>query len=238
MDLHQENTANLEPVGSESISNSLRVNFVLKVFGITAIQLAFTSILAYLAISSSGFSTFQKSNPRSILVAFIPNFVLHSAINASDTLTKKVPLNYIILGVFTLDQSYIVSVIANTSDKEVVFSTIFVIAAVVSVLALYALRSKTEINMMRGLILLLSLASPVILVLSWIMSFKFMASLYFGVIAIMSGLFLIYDIKKIMGKENRKISLDDYIRGALMLYGDITWIFLAIHQIEGKEKEN
>jgi len=234
---HQEKTSTFEPFGSESISNSLRVNFVRKVFGITAIQLAFTSLLTYLTISNPGFSRLQEQNPGLLLLSGITVFVVSIALFISDNLSKKVPLNYILLSVFTLAESYLVSFIASTYDKEVVLSAMFLTAAVVSALALYALRSKTEINMIGGLIVLLSLASLVIVILSWIFRFKFMTSLSFGVTAIVSGLYLIYDIKVIMGKENIKMSLDDYIRGALMLYVDIIRIFIKILQLLGEKNE-
>jgi len=60
---------------------------------------------------------------------------------------------------------------------------------------------------------------------------------------VVSGLYLIYDIKIIMGKDGIKLSMDDYIRGAMHLYIDIIRIFIKILQFlaanaEKKKEEN
>lgn len=64
-----------------------------------------------------------------------------------------------------------------------------------------------------------------------------MTSLSFGATAIISGLYLIYDVKMIMGKENIKLNLDDYIRGAMHLYVDVIRIFIKILQALGEKDE-
>jgi len=49
--------------------------------------------------------------------------------------------------------------------------------------------------------------------------------------ALLTGIYLIYDIKMIMGNEARKIGIDDYMMAALMIYVDIIRIFLEILKI-------
>jgi len=236
---YQEKTSTtFEPFGSESLANSLRINFVRKVFGITAIQLAFTSLLTYLTISNPGFAKFQERNPVLLILAAVTVFVSSLALYISDTLSKKVPLNYILLSVFTLAESYTVAFLASAYDKEIVMSAMFLTASVVAALALYALRSKTEINMIGGLIVLISLGVLVIGFLSIFVRVKFLTSLTFGGSVIVSGLYLIYDVKLIMGKENIKLSLDDYIRGAMHLYVDVIRIFIKILQLLGDNEKN
>jgi len=55
--------------------------------------------------------------------------------------------------------------------------------------------------------------------------------------ALLTGIYLIYDIKMIMGNEARKIGIDDYMMAALMIYVDIIRIFLEILKIVNSLQE-
>jgi len=46
--------------------------------------------------------------------------------------------------------------------------------------------------------------------------------------SMLSGLYLVYDIKMIMGNDRRKIGVDDYMLASVMIYLDIIRIFLEI----------
>ena len=48
------------------------------------------------------------------------------------------------------------------------------------------------------------------------------------------GIYLIFDTQLIMGKGKYKLSIDDYIAGALILYADIITIFLYILAMCGR----
>jgi len=118
---------------------------------------------------------------------------------------------------------------------------LFLTAAVVTGLSLYALKSKTEITYIGGLIVLLAVGLLVAGIFSWFVRLRILDSLIFFASAVLSGLYLIYDIKVIMGREGIKLSLDDYIRGALHLYVDIIRIFIKILEIlanNAEKKEN
>jgi len=118
---------------------------------------------------------------------------------------------------------------------------LFLTAAVVTGLSLYALKSKTEITYIGGLIVLLAVGLLVAGVFSWFIRLRILDSLIFFASAVLSGLYLIYDIKVIMGREGIKLSLDDYIRGAMHLYVDIIRIFIKILEIlaaNAEKKEN
>lgn len=47
------------------------------------------------------------------------------------------------------------------------------------------------------------------------------------------GLYLIFDTQLILGKGRHKLSIDDYVLGALILYIDIIMIFIYILSLAG-----
>lgn len=223
--------ATYEAFGSGKISDQLRVNFVRKVFSITAVQLIITTIFTYFSVYNNSFFRFQAVHTGlSGLAAFVL-IATSLALGFSQTLSRKVPTNYVLLGLFTLSESYLVSFIAGQYDPELVLMALFLTATVVTSLAIYALSTKTEVTYFGGLIGLISIGLFAGFFLSWFIRLHFLHCLMFAGSCVISGLYLIYDIKLIMGKDALKLTLDDYIKGAMHLYIDIIRIFLKILEL-------
>jgi len=226
---------------ADTISDKLRLNFVRKVFGITGLQLAFTTLFTYLSINYFNFRRFNERHTGLLLLSAVTSFVCALLLGFSNTLSKKVPINYALLGLFTLGESYVIAFISSQYDPELVLMALLLTASVVTGLSLYALRSKTEITYIGGLIVLIAVGLMVAGIFSWFVRLRILDSLIFFASAVLSGLYLIYDIKVIMGKEGIKLSLDDYIRGAMHLYVDIIRIFIKILEFlanNAEKKEN
>jgi len=228
---------------SKSLSETLRVNFVRKVFGITTVQLIFTSIFTYFCYSNSIFARFNSLHNTLSILSFILVIGICLALGLSDSLSRKVPVNYVLLGIFTLAEAYSVAYITSQYDEKIVLTALFLTAVVVFTLTLYAFQSKTEITYFRGLITLFSLGILMLLFLSLFVGHQFTYSLIFASSCVLTGLYFIYDIKLIMGNDRAKLTLDDYIRGSMVLYLDIVKIFLKILKIleilnqEGKDNK-
>lgn len=220
-----------------SIQKSLRVNFTRKVFAITATQLLATAIIAHFFVNHKWFFRINYYFSGLVHLAGIVALVTSLALGLSQYLSRKVPLNYILLAVFTFAESYVVGFMAAQYDKETVLMATYLTGAVVSALALYALQSKTEISYYGGFIVLISLGSLVLMFFSWMTRFHFFDSLLFAGGCVLSGLYFIYDIKMLMGKDQFKLSLDDYVKGAMHLYMDVIRIFINMLKIMGRKAE-
>jgi len=226
---------------ADTISDRLRLNFVRKVFGITSVQLAFTFLFTYISLNYFNFRRFGEKHLGLLALSGLTSFVCALLLGFSNTLSKKVPVNYALLGLFTVGESYLIAFISSQYDPELVLMALFLTASVVTGLALYALKSKTEVTYIGGLIVLISVGLMVSAIFSWFVRFRILDSLIFFASCVLSGLYLIYDIKVIMGKEGIKLGLDDYIRGAMHLYVDIIRIFIKILQFladNAEKKEN
>jgi len=220
-----------------AFEQSLRMNFIRKVFSITAAQVLITGLFTHFFASHTWIfrvnSHFQWLASLSGFVAFI----ISLALGFSSTLSKKVPLNYYLLGIFTLAQSYCIGMIAGEYDIESVVTAMYLTAAVVGALAIYAIRSSKEINYYGGLLVLLSLGSGVFSFMNIFTGFGFFDSLLCFGGCVMSGIYFIYDVKLLMGRDRLKLTLDDYIKGAMHLYLDVVRVFINILQIIGTKVE-
>jgi len=219
------------------IERSLRINFTRKVFCITAAQLLVAGLLVNFFLNHVWFAKINYYFSGLATLAGFVALITSVALGFSETLSRTVPLNYILLGIFTLAESYTVGFIAGQYHRDVVLTAMYLTAGVVAALAIYAVKSKTEISYFGGLVVLGTLGIGALTFLNWFTIFGLFYSLIFVGSAVMSGLYFIYDVKLLMGQDRFKLSLDDYIKGAMHLYIDIVRIFLNILQIIGKKAQ-
>jgi len=219
------------------IERSLRINFTRKVFCITAAQLLIAGILVNFFLNHSWFAKINYYFSGLVAIAGFVAFITSVALGFSESLSRTVPLNYILLGVFTLAESYTVGFIAGQYNRDVVLTAMYLTAGVVAALAIYTVKTKNEITYYSGLLVLLTFGIGALTFLNWFTIFGLFDSLIFAGSAVMSGLYFIYDVKLLLGQDRFKLSLDDYIKGAMHLYIDVVRIFLNILQIIGKKAQ-
>jgi len=90
------------------LSEHTRSGFITKVYGIIMFQLAFTVIFVVVSIESSIFKGWMQKHTWSIWVAFLIVIICMVAL-CYRNVARKIPINYILLFVFTFFYSYIVS---------------------------------------------------------------------------------------------------------------------------------
>ncbi len=219
------------------IERSLRINFTRKVFCITAAQLLIAAIMVNFFLNHTWFAKINYYFSGLATIAGFVAFITSMALGFSESLSRTVPLNYILLGVFTLAESYTVGFIAGQYNRDVVVTAMYLTAGVVAALAMYTVKTKNEITYFNGLIVLITFGIGALTFLNWFTIFGLLDSLIFAGSAVMSGLYFIYDVKLLMGQDRFKLSLDDYIKGAMHLYIDVVRIFLNILQVIGKKTQ-
>merc|ERR1712159_775894 len=100
---------------------------------------------------------------------------------------------------------------------------------VTGLLFIYALTSKTDITFLGGIIC----ASIGTILSLWLVNRMFDSAIIHYIISIASlwitALYIVYDIQLIVGQNGKKkLSLDNYICGAMMLYIDFVRMFSGI----------
>ncbi len=109
---------------SPSLSTGARQNFVKKVYSILSIQLVATVLMVWLNFTSRSFAKFQMRNNWLFWTAFIVSIA--SLISLCNSLfyevfakiSKSYPLNFGVLALFTLGESYLVSCVCSTYTAD------------------------------------------------------------------------------------------------------------------------
>ena len=109
-------------------------------------------------------------------------------------------------------------------------------AAVTLALSFYACTTKTDFTICGGLIwimcIVLLCVSLSFFFLTWTV---FWHPLLSGLVLIFYGIFLIYDVQLVAGRGKHRLTVDDYVLGALLIYTDIILLFLEILKVMGRK---
>lgn len=234
-----------------SLADNARLQFVRKVYSLLTIQLTFTMLAILLSCSSQSFARFQQRNS---WLAYLNIFstigtslalCTNITIEGFGSLSKKQPINYALLGLFTLSESYLVSMICTIYDEKSVLMCGLLTLAVTAGLTLHALTTKRDYSSFLGTSEyysagLTGLVSVLLVVGLANIFFRFQAIQNILAIAF-AGIYMVYilvDTQMIMGGRGRKYNLtfDDYIMGAMILYMDIIGLFLKLLELLGEKK--
>ena len=222
-----------------------RRGFVVKVYGILAVMMSVTfgSVAAVKLNEDLNDSMIDPNNGVAIglfWTSWIVGIICQCAIACCIKVARKVPLNYILLGIFTLCWAYMVTYICAFYEQATVLQASISTAAITITLTAYAMFTKTDFTKMCGAFmcwgLLLILMVQMLLSLLSIFIFTFTDTWIpfvagFGVI--LYGLFLIIDTQLILGGKRYELTIDDFVIGAMILYLDIIMIFLYLLKIFG-----
>ena len=127
----------------ENFDLHLRLGFIRKVYGILSAQLTLTFLMCALSMSTA-FGTFQKQNPALMIIALIASIVTMIMLMCFPSYVKQVPTNYILLGIFTFCEGYIVSALCGVTNPKVVFMAAAMTCFMTIALTIYACTTKTD----------------------------------------------------------------------------------------------
>ena len=217
------------------IERKLRKGFITKVYGIIFFQLLITTIAVYISLVNEAIMKFMMQNNYVIFFSAISAIIV-LLILVCGKLTNVVPINYILLLIFTLFESITVAFITVYYEPISVLSCAGLSMLIVFGLTMYACFTKTDFTMMGGFLF----SCSIVLIFLGIIGLFFRSYFYqmflnsLGVL--LMSVYLIFDTQLVIGKNSQLIKLDDYILGALNIYLDIINIFLKILRSLGQKK--
>ena len=215
----------------KDINQSIRLGFIRKVYGILSIQLLITTILCLIAMISKSFQSFMINNISLAYLMIFLTIILPIIIVCCRDTMSKVPINYIILLLFTFAESYLVSFICSLTNPKIVFMAAFMTFAMVVSLTIYAITTSTDMTL-NGSILFIGGCALILFSFFLIFTNNKLLHIIFCIAGIIIlGFYLIYDTQLIIGNKSYCVEMDDYILGSFMLYTDIVSLFLYILQL-------
>ncbi|KAL3076298.1 hypothetical protein niasHS_013569 [Heterodera schachtii] len=209
----------------------IRLAFLRKVLGILAFQFLATIGLGVAFYITDGVKVFIQQQPWFPFASFFGSIVL---LFAMFVYARSVPLNYFLLGGWTILQAVTVGTIVSFYDLGVVLQSLVLTAVVVVSLFIYTLQSKRDFHKYYATLFsvsLLFLAATMVQMLVMSSALNFVMSL-FG--AVLFSVYLVFDIDDIMNHYSE----EDYIIACLSIYLDIINLFLRILQILNEINRN
>ena len=120
-----------------------RMGFIKKVYVILTMQLAFTAGFVLTAIYYA--DTFAKMII-SLNIMIIPIYIGSICALVCCDLDKKLPINYILISIFTFSMSWMVATLAFLYPPDIVFSAATLTFAVSAAITVYAATTKNEFS--------------------------------------------------------------------------------------------
>ncbi len=218
-----------------NLEGSVRLGFIRKVYSILAVQLSVTAIFVSAVLSSDRFEYWLHQNPWVLVMSSIASVIILYALGCYRSVARSVPINYILLAVFTLCESLLVAAISSQYDTRTVFIAAVLTAAVVIGLTIYAFNTKTDFTILGGLLFILVLVLAAAGIVSIFIRNRWLQLAISIGATILFGIYLIYDTQLILGNQRNALTVDDYIWAAMMLYIDIIQLFIHILRLLGNK---
>lgn len=224
--LDETNIELMPPVLNTNINlKTVQRQFIRKVLVILGLQFFMSMFMIVLAIVVNAFNKFIFNHLYLVAIACVAELTFFIALICYRDSCKRVPHNYILLFLFTFSMSYILCFLC------VVVSTVAVLIASISTgalvfgLAMYSACSNRDLTTKIALIIYVPIAGLMIIIFASAFPI-FITQLFISLIIVMIfGLYLMYDIQKLLGRFEDAYSIDDYIIAALEIYVDVVFIF-------------
>jgi len=216
------------------ISGIIRMGFIRKVYGIITFQLLITISLSSLSFFDI-FRTFFLTNFWLFWTFFALNIVMIILIAFFRNLVRRVPINYIILTLWTICISYMVATICAKYEPSIVITAAVLTASVTVSLTAYVCWAKNDFSFIISFLCVLGMLVATFIV--FIIFFPYLYSFYCFLGVLAYSFYLIFDTLVIFGSRIGDDYLeDDYIICSMMIYIDIIMIFIYLLGMLGGRK--
>ncbi|XP_073039259.1 protein LIFEGUARD 2-like [Primulina eburnea] len=212
-------------------SPELRWSFIRKIYGIVSIQLLLTIVVGSVVVTVHPISHFFATTRVGLaiyIVLIIAPFIVLCPLHSY---YKRHPLNYFLLGLFTVTLAFPVGLTCAYTSGKVILEAVILTAVVVISLTLYtfwAARRGQDFNFLGPF---LFGAIIVLLLFSVIQIFfplgKISVMIYGGLASIIFCGYIIYDTDNLI----KRYKYDEYIWAAVALYLDVINLFLSLLNI-------
>jgi len=228
----------------------VRLGFIRKVYGILSVMLTISCIFISFSLIPSVHDKLDQNKEGNdsipnilivlLIISFIGTFATLIPLFCFRSIARRVPLNYILLFLFTIFESYCLFLVSACYEPQIVISAMVLTAAIAIGLTCYAMTTKSDFTMWGGCLfaaLFLFVAFGILLAIFGIRT-KFLYMVICLVGLFIYSIYLVYDTQLTMGKGAYKYQIDEYVWAAVNLYIDIIEIFIYILRILGSSNRN
>ncbi|XP_067634073.1 protein lifeguard 1-like [Eurosta solidaginis] len=212
----------------------IRHAFISKVFSIVAAQLLVTLAILAIFVFVDAVQDFVGENRWLMWVALALLIATMLPIACCESVRRSYPINFILLILFTLAESFYLGCIAIRHTPDVVLIAVGITAVVVVALTIFALQTSIDFTACWAFLLIASVVLIIIGIVAIFVPSRILIICYCSIGVVIFSMYLVFDIQIMMGGRHKfAISPEDYIFAALSIYIDIVTIFMYILTLLG-----
>lgn len=161
--------------------------------------------------------------------------VLILVLSCCDSIRRRVPFNFIALGLFTVAEGLMLGSVSVFYEAEAVMWAVGATALVSLALTVFAMQSKWDFTAASGSLWVFGWTLFSFALLCAILRSQYVYIVYACLGTLLFSLYLVFDTQLILGGKHRKyeVSPEEYVFAALNLYLDIVSLFLLLLQLIG-----
>jgi FtsH-binding integral membrane protein len=217
---------------TKEFMDGIRRGFIVKVYSILVLWLLFTVLICIPPTVSTDVQDFLIDNIWILIVFAILAFIPLCALVCLTKLARKVPINYILLLSFVFWQSIVVAYsCASVGDPKLVMIAALMTMGLTGILTAFACYTKIDFTLWWGAASIMGGTLLMFGLFAIIFQSDVLYIVYISLGIVVYGFYLLIDTQLICGGHTWKLSEDDYIIGALILYVDIIILFLKILEL-------
>lgn len=222
-----------EGVPVHAAPESVREQFVERVYATLSVQLLATMILCWFAMTYHPRFLLDILRSRGATLAAVLSPMLVSTMIMNSPIARKTwPWAYVFLSLFTAAESLVLALFMLFVPREIVMRAGLTTAAVVGWLSLYARTTKRNLTR-TGPTIMKGLLALVVLELFQFFFFRhspFVHSLYSAGGALAFAAMLVVNTQQIVGgsSQHATISPDEHVLASVLLYADIIALFMHL----------
>ncbi|XP_069067740.1 protein lifeguard 1-like [Pleurodeles waltl] len=224
------------PMGGSTVfsDQAIRRAFIKKVYLTLAVQLVLTVGIICMFIYWKTLKDWVKDNSWFSYALFPVIFILIIVLACCDNARRKVPGNFILLGLFTVFEGLMLGAVSALFEADAVMWAVGATAFVTLGLSLFAFQTKWDFTMTYGILWVVVLALFAFGILCAIIRSFWLQIVYASIGTLLFAVYLVVDTQIMLGGKHRySLSPEEYIFAALNLYIDIVNMFLFLLQIIG-----
>ncbi|XP_054637481.1 protein lifeguard 1 [Dunckerocampus dactyliophorus] len=209
---------------------SIRRGFIRKVYLTLMIQLLVTVGIICAFLYWDTLKEWTRTNNWFTHTMMATVLVLLLVLSCCDNIRRRVPLNFITMGVFTIAEGLMLGSIAVFYSAEAVLWAVGATALVSFSLSVFAMQTKWDFTMASGSLWVFAWTLLSFALLCAILRSQFAYIAYACLGTLLFSLYLVFDTQRIVGGKHRKyeVSPEEYVFAALSLYLDIVVLFLFL----------
>lgn len=229
-----------EGVGKSELGfddKSIRRGFMRKVFFIIFVQLLVVISLIAIFLFVDPARKFVQTHVWMYYVSYACFLVSYITIACCTSVARKIPGNFIFLGILTLSLGYMTAMISSFYETNIVILALGISAASCFAVILFSLQTKYDFTKYIGVLFVLGFVlfffGLFAIIFCVAFKIKFLYLVYAALGALLFMAYLAVDIQMLMGSKKYSIDPEDYIYAAVQIFVDLVYIFIFILSLIG-----